>query len=208
MTRKARIRTGYRARPALIALLLIGYGIWAVYDGFYAYPRDNAQHAKLEAFKQQDNWQVKWESYAREEGLPLNPQDIEYHGWSDMYLQYGLMIFCLPVGLLALGVTLRCGWLWVGSDERGLHANGGRSVPWDRITSVDKTRWDSKGIAVVHYIDDQGQPRRLTLDDWKYETEPTRQILKQVESQLGQAHADEEPSETVDAARDSSEAPA
>jgi hypothetical protein len=88
---------------------------------------------------------------------------------------------------------VRCGWLWVGTDEQGLHANGGRFAAWDRIDSIDKSRWRNKGIAIVHYTDAEGTPRRITLDDWKYETENTRQILRQIETQLGEEHADDQP---------------
>jgi len=199
MTHKARIRPGYRARPALIALLLIGYGLWAVWDGFYAYPHDNHQYEQYQQFLEQREIESvaaardQWIAYTEKHNLPEDTNEFEYHGTTDMYLQYGLVVFCLPLGLLAAGAAIRCGWLWVGSDDRGLHASKGQFAAWDRIQSVDKSRWPRKGIAIVHYTDDSGNTRRLTLDDWKYETEPVRQMLRQVEDQLGEPHIDDEP---------------
>jgi hypothetical protein len=98
MTTKAKIRPGYRARPVLIGLLLLGFGLWGGYDGFYAYPIDNAQHAKFEQFKEKnpDTWQEDWPEYAKAEGLPENHRDIDHHGVTDMGLQYFLVAVCTP----------------------------------------------------------------------------------------------------------------
>lgn len=202
MTHKARIRSGYRARPLLIALLLLAYGLWAVYDGFYHYPSDNEKYREFVEFKEARDIESvseaptrEWEAYAEKHNLPLDYNEIPsmQHSSSDMMLQYVLMGICLPLGLLALGAAIRCGWLWIGTDEKGLHTSTGQFAPWSQINSIDKSRWHHKGIAVVHYTDQQGNARRITLDDWKYDTEPTRQMLRQVEEQLGEPHADDEP---------------
>jgi len=189
MTHKATIRNGYRVRPLLLALLFMGYGLWAVDDGFFDYPADNRKHAALQQFKDEVGSvsanRDAWLEYAAEHGLPESPTEVpDKHGPSDMYLQYGLMIVCLPIGSLALWYFIRSYWLWIGSDEQGLAANGAKRVPWEAITDIDRSRWQTKGIAVVHY-DKGGQPGRLTLDDWKYETEPIRRIVQQVETHLG-----------------------
>src|SRR4051812_19631708 len=38
----ARADKWYRIKQIIMALVLIGYGIYSIYDGFYRYPRENA----------------------------------------------------------------------------------------------------------------------------------------------------------------------
>lgn len=57
------------------------------------------------------------------------------------------------------------------ADEQGLRY-GTLSIPYDRIDSIDKTHFDSKGFFVIHYKDDQQQVKQLQLSDRKFDRLP------------------------------------
>ena len=56
-------------------------------------------------------------------------------------------------------------------------------MPFSAITGVGKKQWDSKGIARVRYEID-GRRGQFVVDDYKFETEPSRTILKEIEEKL------------------------
>jgi hypothetical protein len=191
---KAGISSGYRWRLGIIALVCLGFGVYCLYDGFYAYPRDNERYAMFERLQAEhpDTWRARWEVLAAEHGLPRDPGDLKQRSDFDIYSQYIMAALTLPVGLLFLFSYVRAGGRWIAADERGLQTSWGQHAPWDAITGIDKARWKSKGIAVVQYREPQPPhaERRLTLDDWKYERDPTVALVRAVEEKLG--IADEE----------------
>ncbi|MFW6059860.1 MAG: hypothetical protein ACODAQ_06740 [Phycisphaeraceae bacterium] len=181
---RADIRFGYRVRFAIAALVLIGMGIYALADGLYFYPAHNQHRAAsleaLEQYRQTHGSLEGWPTHAREHGYAQDPTRLEEKGILSQYIMAGL---CLPAGLAAAVYYLVLGRRWVRADADGLRTNSGRHAPWDALASIDKSRWQRKGIAVVHY-NDRGAPRRITLDDWKYDTEATEQILAATEARL------------------------
>ncbi len=56
------------------------------------------------------------------------------------------------------------------ADDRGLRC-GGVTIPYDRIESIDKTHFDSKGFFIVHYSDGS-QKKNLRLSDRGYDNLP------------------------------------
>jgi hypothetical protein len=161
-------------------------------DAFFDYPEDNRQQAALQQFIDDvgeiRSHREQWTEYAAEHNLPEDPNAVpDKHGPWDMRLQYAMIVAFLPIGTLALGYFVRCHWMWIRADEQGLRTNAGKVAPWERLTDLDRSRWQSKGIAIVHF-DNNGRPDRITLDDWKFETGPIRQIVQQVEQQLGLEH--------------------
>jgi hypothetical protein len=187
MAMEARIRKGYRWKPGLVAVLFLGFGLLCIYDGYIAYPADNRRHERAEQFKEAHaDWRERWPAFAAEHGMPENPKALEYHSQADIALQYLMAGFSLLVGGLAAWGWVYCGRMWIRCDEQGLAAHHVPRVRWDQITLMDKTRWKSKGIAVLHYEDETGRPGRITLDDVKYDTERTEQIRREVETRLRQ----------------------
>lgn len=171
-------------RLALLAAVFLLFAVWSAYDGFYGYPRYNRIVAEARQYMQENsNWRETWEAYARQRGLPSNPQNLREKTAFDIYSQYAMLAITLPIGLAALITLIRGFSRWIAMDETGLITSWGQRVPFDQITRLDKQRWRNKGIAVVSY-QDEGIERRLVLDDWKFETEPTRQLLRAVEAHL------------------------
>lgn len=180
MPAKTTISSGYRWRLGVIALALLAFAGWFLYDGFIGYPK---QQVVREAFAQvkidhPEDWQTKWLERAQIEGWSTEQPDPPFSDW-DITAQFFYAAPCLVLGLL-FGVSyLRAGGRWVASDEAGLKTNAGQSVTWDQIESVDSSRWASKGIAVVYYRDAKGEGR-ITLDDWKNDAEATKQIYRDI----------------------------
>ena len=184
MPATATIATGYRARLGLIAFALLAFAAWGAYDGFIHYPklieRNTAYQRIVKEYPQ--DFQREWKRYAAERGWPTaEPPDKKK---SDLWFQYGITILALPLGLFFLSAFLRSRKRRVESTPESLRTHDGREARWDQIKNIDKTRWKSKGIAVVEY-EEAGQTRRITLDDWKFEREPTAAILAEVEAHTG-----------------------
>ena len=172
----ARADFQYRWRVYLFFVIMFGYGLWSLHDGFIVWPRENAQ----------------WKAM---EDRGLKPPE-KYHNDAGIFLNRVL-------GVLLPGISLPL-FVWLMYRSRGayrlsdgaLRVPGHPRVPLESIEALDKTRWDRKGIATVEYKDTAGATRRLTLRDMVYERKTTDQIVDRIE-----AHLAEEPAATPEAAR-------
>lgn len=186
MSAQANIHSRYKFRIMALALILIGWGAWSLWDGMVAYPAHN-QHraASLEAMAQYRETHGSlqgWPQHARENGFALDPTTLKAEGVTAQYVMAGL---ALPPGLALVGYFFVISRRWIRTDGEGLHTSWGRHAPWASLESVDKARWQRKGIAVIYYRDGDAR-RSITLDDWKYDTDATEQILAEVEAQVGE----------------------
>jgi hypothetical protein len=149
----------YRVKWLLMGVIMIAAGAWFLYDGFVKWPEQNR--------------------VAQEKGYTELP-----HGGYDIPLQRTIG-FALP----PLGVFAMC---WCLYHSRGqyrlagdtLYVPGHPPVPLDAIQTIDKTKWDRKGIAYLAYELPGGKTGTLTLDDYIYERKPTDDILEKVEAHV------------------------
>lgn len=201
MDMRADIRKGYLARPAIMALMLLGFGVAFLYDGFVAYPREHAMFTTYADIRDAHTFSdgkydveaidTQWAAAATERGWPVEftgdaPGEL-HSGW-DIPTQKVLGAVCLPFGLVVgFGFVRQIG-RWVEADEQGLTASWGPRVTWEQITALDKARWKTKGIAYVHYRPSGSAggagDQRLKLDDWEYEREPMQAIAAEVEKHI------------------------
>ena len=178
----ARMSKTYMWRLALFAGIFLAYACWSAYDGFVAYPEINRKAVHFEDYKKKHaDWRETWPTYAKANGYPEDPDPAK--GAFSMYAQYVQLGITLPIGLAALVAYLRGFKRYVAADEKGLVTDGGQRAEFVNITNLNKDRWKTKGIAVVTY-QAEGIDRKLVLDDWKYDRDPTMQLLRQVESHL------------------------
>ena len=189
---KARTSPGYRWRLAAVAVLGLGWGLWSAYDGIVGYPEHNRHVDTFNQFKERhgDAWRDLW------------PTEAKQHGWSekeprprksrfDIYSQYVMAAITLPTGLIFLISFVRTGSRWIASDGATLTTSWGQTAPFDSITSVNKDRWKTKGIAVVNHGQDGGESR-LILDDWKYERDPITHMVEQLDKHFGHGEDSDE----------------
>jgi hypothetical protein len=184
MSIKANISSGYRWRPGFFAIISLLFGVWFCYDGFVAWPRDKAIFEAYEQFTSEDRLS-EWPAYAAEQGWPTDQDNPgKAHSELDLIVQRVISFILLLVGIAYLVGWGRTFGRWIALDDGELVTSWGVRVPLDQVTAMQLDRWQSKGIAVVQY-QANGSTGRLVLDDWKYDREPTEQIVAAVREQLG-----------------------
>jgi hypothetical protein len=149
----ARAGKYYRNTRYIITIGLFLMGLWFVRDGFFVWPKENAQ--------------------AKAAGKP------DPHPGLDVPLNklFGVTLPPLALVLLARWLHISRGEYRLAGQT--LHVPGHPPVPFEMITAVDKRQWDRKGIAYVDY-EVAGKHSRLKLDDFIYEREPTDRIYDEI----------------------------
>jgi hypothetical protein len=180
---RATISSGYRWRLAIVALVCLLFAGWSAYDGLVKYPRINREAAAFAEYQEEhpENWQSTWPDHAKANNLPEQPEQPK----SDFSIiaQFVQVAITLPIGLIfGYGYVSSAG-RWLESDESGLTTSGGEKIPYEAISQLNKDRWKAKGIAVASYNAGEGE-KRLVIDDWKFERDPTDEILKSIEQTL------------------------
>ncbi len=136
---------------------------WFFYDGLIRYPHLNRGHEKHVELERQGRAD-EWTELAAKEGWPAKPQTEPL----DIGQQYFFGGFA---GAIALGIGV---WVLISirrsvrSDADSVYGATGRRVPFDAVRRIDMRKWDSKGIAVLHY-EQAGREKKLIVDDYKYE---------------------------------------
>lgn len=184
MACRAVISSSYLIRLALLGGMFTFWFSWCMYDGYVNYPRQREISRAYASFKDEGRID-QWADYAQERGWPdgTTGDPGKDHSDMDIYTQYIMGYGVLPFALL-FGVSFfRSIGRWMTSSENGLEASWGQKVAFDQVTGLDKTRWRSKGIAVVQYMD-QSKKRRLILDNFKFSPDEIGEMVSDVESRL------------------------
>lgn len=166
----ARAATYYRVTRYVMVVVLFGYGIWSIRDGFFRYPRENAE--------------------AKAAGKDVLP-----HAALDVPFNQVIGVLLPPLSIFMLIYSLRKSRGEIRLDGQTLQAPGHPPVLLDAITAVDQRLWDRKGIAYVDYElpDRKG---RITLDDFIYERTPIDEMHKRItEYVAGSDEPDQTPPE-------------
>jgi hypothetical protein len=180
----ATTRPGYRWRLGLIALVMTGFGLYCVYDWQIGYPHEKEIYDAYVEIKEKHpkTHPNVWDQKARAEGWSTKPPKERTD--TDIFTQLVMALITLPIGLYFTYAFIRSLSRSVTMDDEGLKTNAGKRASWQAIKDVDRTRWKTKGIAVVHYEGPDGKGS-ITLDDWKFEEAPTRSIMKAIDERLG-----------------------
>ena len=194
MATKAAMRPGYLWRAPAFAVLCLFVGVWFLKDGYYEYPRQREIFRAYSALAEK-NELAKWRALAHERGWPEDSdvQQGKDHSDGGIMLQKAIGWALIPVSLLFAIGYVRMRARWIACDGQAITTSWGLTVPLEAVSSLNKDRWDTKGIAVAHF-NHNGQPGRVVLDDWKHETKPTRAIVDQIGARLGEHGGAEEPS--------------
>jgi hypothetical protein len=149
----------YRNARFILSVGLIAFGLACIRDGFFKWPRENAD--------------------AVQQGFDKAPH-------SDMDLLFNRV---MGVGLPPLSVLLICWTLYNSRGEfrltgQTLHVPGHPPLPLSNIDSLDKGMWDRKGIATATYRLETGQAGKFKLDDFVYERDAIDEIVRRIELSL------------------------
>jgi hypothetical protein len=191
----ARISPIWKKQKLFVALFLLAAGSWFFFDGLVGYPRKNARYREWKSYveegrdgewqryAEQRGWKPnEWPDYVREHRLEGHlPQDVI--GRDKIVGQYVFGALGVLLGTIVLIYWATQKNRVVRSDESAVHTPAGTCVPFRAITGLGKKRWETKGIAVVRYEID-GRKGQFILDDYKFETQPTRTILEEIETTL------------------------
>ncbi len=179
----AGISRQWTIRMLIVGVVFVGFGLWAIYDGTIHYPRRNRAIRAYQELKE-ENRSGEWPELASEKGWAEEPPDEDdYKTQTDIMIQFIMAALCLPFGL---AVLIR---LWIkskqslGVDEKHFYPAEGGSVPLSEITGIDKSRWNSKAIAMVLYNDAQGKERKKSIDAWIFAG--GEDILRRIEEITG-----------------------
>ncbi len=178
---RANISPGFVWRLALVAAFCFGMALWFLFDGLVTYPRQRERALEYQRFEKEKRLD-EWEEFAQERGWstenPGEPKTV-----ADSQEQFVFVGLLIPPGLIFLYRFLRARKRWIEVTETGLVASWGQQVEFDQIVALNKKLWAKKGIAKVIYQVDR-RDRRFILDDWKFEADPTEDILRQVEARI------------------------
>lgn len=177
----ARISSIWSKQKLLVALFFLAFSGWFVLDGAVTWPKSNLRYDTYHWFvdqKQED----QWPAFAQSKGWVLEAPE-KRHTDNEILAQFAF------AGLLATaGIILFVYWVtqrkrMLKMEDGAVYTPTGARVPFSSIRGLGKKRWESKGIAIVRY-EDNGRLLQFVVDDYKYEAEPTRQIVDVIEQHL------------------------
>ncbi|GAB5406016.1 MAG: hypothetical protein Aurels2KO_42470 [Aureliella sp.] len=183
---RANFQKSYLTRYTLLAAVCLGMCAWFAYDGFVAYP---AKLVVAQAFEEVADLsgpelEDRWNEITSEKGWKSKrPEKKAEEIRSDITEQYFWAALTFALGVPALVLLFRSRGSWVQRTESGLETSWGQTVHFADVQSLNKRRWEKKGIARAAYTDGEAT-RYFTFDDFKFEREPLGQILRDLEETL------------------------
>jgi hypothetical protein len=191
------LNLNFTSKNILLALMAVIFATLFVYDGFFAYAARNDAILKFlgnsgKASPQTSLLLTTWKGWNNETDEARDKMDVAIHsdahlvnieGWKspfDVALQKYLAIGLVLVNIWTLWRLFFYWRLRALADDKFLSPAKGLSIPWEKITQVDNTEWNSYGIVKLTYTDDQGKPQRAELDEYKLQKEPLLAILDQL----------------------------
>lgn len=181
MPAEARISSIWRKQKLFVALFFLALGAWFWWDGLVVYPRSNERWLAHEQFQKEERL-AEWPEYAKSRGWVAKPPE-KFRTPEDIIGQYIFGALCDVFGAILLVYWLTQIKRTLRSDEEAVYTPSGTRVPFSMITGLGKKDWDTKGIARIRYSLD-GRQGQFVVDDYKFETEPSRKILEEIEQHL------------------------
>ena len=181
----ARASTEYRLKRYIMVFILTGAGAWFGYDGFIGWPAENV---KIEQLDEQIIAARK--ITGNEEAvkkLEFDKSKLTKRTDTDLNFQKALCFILPPLGFGVLAFALYNSRGQYRLRDNILNVPAHPPVPLDAITSIDKTYWDRKGIAVISYELPNGRSGKIRLDDFIYQRPPTDEIYRRIEEYTGTA---------------------
>jgi hypothetical protein len=110
-----------------------------------------------------------WKTFSGEKGWSqqIDPQE-------DFMSKYKIdqQLYASGVCFLLTGITLfffvRTKGRSMKVDEKAFYSPDGATVPFDKMTQIDKRKWETKGLATITYSDEKGAPAKAKVDGMVY----------------------------------------
>jgi len=181
MPAEAHVTPIWKKQKLFIAIFLLAVGGWFFWDGKVGYPRSNERWVAQEQYEK-DGRIGEWPAYAQSRGWSAEKPH-KFYDADAVGLQITLSAVCAALGGIALAYWFVQKGRVLRSDEEAVYSPTGTRVPFGAITGLGKKKWDDKGLATVRYEID-GRKGQFVLDDYKFDRDPTHQILTEIEARL------------------------
>jgi len=178
----ARISAIWSRQKLLVAIFFVAVSSLFYWDGSIRYPRSNRRLQEYRDYKSAGHNESEWAAYAASKGWVATPPE-KFYGPGELLEQFVIGGIATAVGILLFVYWLTQRKRVLKLEDGAVYTPSGARVPFSSIRGIGKKRWETKGIAVVRY-EDNGRLLQFIVDDYKYETEPARQILDVIEQQL------------------------
>jgi hypothetical protein len=179
MPAEARVSSIWKKQKLFVALFVIGFGGYFFWDGAIGYPRQNERwlaHDQL----QKEGKGSEWRAYAKSRGWKEAVPD-HFMGPNKITEQYAFGTLTTLIGALVLLYWFTQKERTLKTDVDAVYTPAGTRVPFEAVTGIGKKKWDSKGLATVRY-ELGGKKGKFVVDDYKFDAEPTRAILGEIET--------------------------
>ena len=181
---RAETEPSFFRRFLWIAIACVAGTGWCLMDALVTYPRKLEIATVFESYPQTEDGKQGWEAEASERDWLATPPDKSTQELEALILnQYILMAGCVVVGLIMFLKWFLPRGSWIEGDENEVRSSRGKSHQLQSLVGIDRRKWESKGIAVLHFSHD-GARAKFILDDFKYNREATGKILKLAEGKL------------------------
>lgn len=181
----ARAGSYYRRTRYIMFLLMFGFGVMAILDGFKRYPEHDRKFdeiserlAKAKAAGSTDEV-GKIEEELRKHGAKHAAWDIPFNQIAGIVLP--------PISLAVLAWVLYRSRGEIKMENQTISVPGHPPVPFGAITAIDTRLWDRKGIAQVEYAIPGGASGKFTLDDFIYDRPPIDKIYDSITAYVNKA---------------------
>ncbi len=194
----ARASNTVRNKNLLIVAMCIVFAAWFGYDGFVGWPQrndrlvqqmlDESQHPDTSKIKPEYLDPIKsWPGFARSD-IPQRQHmaDIakdqgrsEFKTDTDILVQKLIVLGLSLASIGAIWWFIHCQKRRAIAEQNTVSPSPGITIPWEKITIVDNSRWKKTGIVDITYTTDAG-PQKAKFDDYELDREPLLLILDQL----------------------------
>jgi hypothetical protein len=133
-------------------------------------------------------WNRLWLEYTKEQGMDATPPEQPYDA-RKIAEQWIVFWICLALSAGALFFLLRTLGRSIAADDTGVVGPGGTRVPYGDFKTLDLRKWETKGLAFLHYDGSSGKGRLridgLTYGGFKAEQgEPAERLMQRIRSRF------------------------
>lgn len=194
---KATPRRGYILKFLLIGLAALAFGGVHLKDAIFVYPQLRTYADAYEQMRgpldengnamiSDGDLQEQWKVYALENKVSIAEPVLNEKLDFNIAYNYLIGVVFSAMGVACLLVAIPTFGKWIELRDGVLRDNRGTEIDLQNVTSIDKKRWEKKGIAKVISAAAGGKGKTITIDDIKFEREPADQIMAAIEQTAGE----------------------
>ena len=172
----------------LLAAAGLGFLLWGSYDEFIRFPKKLEEARAFDPIREDPDAVIQWAKLYeanKDRGWHQDPPH-DSAAVIEGNIQFNRFVILGGLCLMTFFLVkyFRSRGSWMESNEDGITTSWGDSLQFDKVTQINKRRWEQKGIAKVQYTDADGKNRTMVFDDYKYQREPMGELMTMCERNL------------------------